>query len=643
MQVKGFKSSRRFWLSFVVFLGLLAFFYSTYHYYLTPMLAIRTDGHDKPSLKVYWDSGSGFNENEVREYLLYAGNNEFADLPLARDKIIALKLVPHNLKINKLGLYDWRKLGKIDTLPVFEKNGAYFVNYNIGVPGTSLLTLPLQVVFAALLALVFYVLISRINALNRANSLSALKAAFFGKRRWFWWIFATLSCWWLTWLFAEWPGIMTRDSYYFTWREITSHAFEGITPVTYNLLVLALTQIYNSPAIVSIVQILCMAGLSAHIFYFCIKRSVNKIVLVLFGALLFLSIPVASYNLLLVKDLPYSLLMLFWAYFVFLLYLNNKNGTATFANNAEIVLMGALLALLALVRHNGLMYIVLIPLLLLIFRLLPRRQWLIFTVVAVLVFAGCSFLTRNLQTVSPESVELFFKQSALVSPTYAAAVKGKDISADEKQALAKVMPFAEIQKKYTPTPRPDNYRNLTIGIMQQSAEDFSDYNKTSWNLIKRHPWLVLEDRSLMFAGALGLSNNVYIFADETQLHQGYVYWRCLEANKFDKPAASFGKTAQLYNNLINMATTTPWSYWIFNTVPALLILLWPLFSWRKQRASALFALVILINVPVLFAIMSTCEWRFYYFIYLAGFFAVPLYLAERKMFIDKKQVNILEG
>ncbi len=436
---------------------------------------------------------------------------------------------------------------------------------------------------------------------------------------------------------------MTRDSYYFTWREVTSHAFEGITPVSYNLLVLALTQIYNSPAIVSITQILAMAGLASYIFYFCIKQSVNKIVLAIFAVLLFISLPVASFNLLLVKDLPYSLLMLIWAFMIYLLYLNKKCGQETFANNAEVVLMGVLLALLALVRHNGLMYIVLIPLLLVIFRLLPRRQWLIFTGVAVIVFAGFSFVTKNLQTVTPESVEMFFRQSALVSPTYVAAVKGQDISAEEQQTLAKVMPFEEIQQKYTPTPRPDNYRNLTIGIMQQSAADLSNYNKTSWNLIKRHPWLVLQDRSLMFAGALGLSDNVYIFADETQLNQGYVYWRSLESNKFDKPAASFGTVASIYNRAMITATAIPWSYWLYNSIPALLLLIWLLFSWSKRRASALFSIVILINVPILFAIMSTCEWRFYYFIYLGGFFAVTLLLAERYLNLKIKQTEKLEA
>jgi len=61
------------------------------------------------------------------------------------------------------------------------------------------------------------------------------------------------------------------------------------------------------------------------------------------------------------------------------------------------------------------------------------------------------------------------------------------------------------------------------------------------------------------------------------------------------------------------------------------LLVWLLFFWRSRRASALFSLIILINVPVLFALMSTCEWRFYYFIYLAGFFALPLWLAERNV------------
>ena len=637
MQVKGFKSSRRFWASFVVFLVLLAFFYSSYQYFVTPILAIRMTGYDKPSVKVYWDSGVGFNENETTEYLLHDGTNVFADLLLPRDKIVALKLVPHNLKIDKVGMYDWKKPGAVITLPVTERNGEYFITYKIGVPGTSLVTLPLQAIFAALLALIFYIIASRINALARDSSLWAFKAMFTGTRRWFWLIFAVLSCWWLTWLWAEWPAIMTRDSYYFTWREVTGHVFEGITPVTYNLLVLALTQIYNSPAIVAMTQVICMAVISAYIFYFCIKQAVNKYILMLSGALLLFSLPVACFNLLLVKDLPYSLLMLFWALVIYLLYVNKKNDRKTFANNAEIVLIGFLLALLALVRHNGMIYIGLLPLLIFIFKLLPRRQWVVFTSVAVLVFAGFSFLSEKLQTVAPESVEMFFKQSALVNPTFAAAVNGKDITIDEKKVLAKVIPFEQIQKKYTPTARPDNYNNLVIGIMQQSAPDLDQYDKTCWALICRHPFLVLQDRALMFAGALGLSNSVYIFSDETQLHNGYVYWRNLESNKFDKPPASFGKVAQLYNKLIKIATAVPWSYWLFNSIPALLVLLWLLFSWRNQRGSALFSLVILINVPVLFVVMSTCEWRFYYFIYLAGFFALPLWSAERN--IARSKIN----
>lgn len=630
MQMKGFKSSRRFWASFLVFVALLAFFYTTYHFYITPMLAIRTDGQDKPSVRIYWDSGSGFNESESKEYFLYAGKNEFADLPLVRDRIVALKLVPHDLRILKLGVYDWRIFGKINTLTLLEKNGEYYVNSAIGEPNTSNLTLPLQVSFAALLALLFYVVSSRINALNRSQALAAIAAVFAGKRRWFWLIFLVLSCWWLTWLFAEWPGIMTRDSYYFTWREVTSHAFEGITPVTYNLLVLALTQIYNSPAIVSITQIFFMAGLSAHIFYYCIKHSVNRIVLWIFGTLLFFSIPVASYNLLLVKDLPYSLLVLFWAYVVYLLYRNKQAGTAMFSNNAELVLLGVSLALMALVRYNGWLYIALIPLVMIIFRLLPRRQLLVFTAVAVVLFAGLSFLAKSLQAVAPESVDTFFKQSALVNPTYAAVVGATDITDAEKQALGKIMPLEQIKSKYTPTPRPDNYGHIVINVMNQTPQETADYNKVCWNLIKRHPLPVLKDRILMFAGALGLSDNVYIFTDETQTRQGFVFWRCLESNKYDKPKSSFGKVSGLYNNVMQGATTVPWSYWIYNSVPALFCLLLLLLSLHKRKASALFSAILLINVPILFAIMSTCEWRFYYFIYIAGFFAVPLWLAERE-------------
>jgi len=67
-------------------------------------------------------------------------------------------------------------------------------------------------------------------------------------------------------------------------------------------------------------------------------------------------------------------------------------------------------------------------------------------------------------------------------------------------------------------------------------------------------------------------------------------------------------------------------YW--NLLPALVCttLIFLLYKWLPS--SGLAALIVLVNVPILFGIMTTPSFRFMYSLYLYGYFVVPLAVAE---------------
>ncbi|MCI5159427.1 MAG: hypothetical protein D3906_13535 [Candidatus Electrothrix sp. AUS1_2] len=205
------------------------------------------------------------------------------------------------------------------------------------------------------------------------------------KRSVFWLMFSGSLAMYGIWLLAFWPGVMSVDSLK-VWRAaMLPDLYLNDHPVLNVILYKYLYQIWNSPAVVPLVQIV-LSALLVSWFSFWLYRQAVPVNAVIFCLLFMLcSVPAGVYNVVLWKDIPFALLVVFWACLLVKLYQERRQGCLRWTRQRIFVLI--LLGLsLGLIRHNGLVYLVILPLLFLLLRLVPMKKAL--TALAALALAG---------------------------------------------------------------------------------------------------------------------------------------------------------------------------------------------------------------------------------------------------------------
>jgi len=159
----------------------------------------------------------------------------------------------------------------------------------------------------------------------------------------------------------------------------------------HTLLVLALTQLYDSPAVVAIAQLVATAALGSAVLFFVFRHGVRFRWIAPFFLAFALSPPVAVYTLLVWKDVPFCLLTVFWACLLYALAYRRRVGDPFVPGRAAVVVLAVLLVLVATVRHNGLPYLLVLPGLMLAGGLVPRRQLAALVVLAAVLYVGLEY------------------------------------------------------------------------------------------------------------------------------------------------------------------------------------------------------------------------------------------------------------
>jgi len=219
----------------------------------------------------------------------------------------------------------------------------------------------------------------------RIRAFGGIKSAFFGDKRYvFWLIFFGAVLSFSTWLLAYWPGYMTSDSIHIWWAAkkpgyfIHSHPFMNI--IYYRFL----QQIWDNVAIVGVFQILLTSLLGSYIFYYIYKNGVSIFLILPFYFAFVLSIPVGLYNISLWKDIPFAILVVFWAFYLMKMYLEKRRGLLNISYQKTILLLLSLIAL-SLFRYNGIVYIIIIPIALTVLKIISIKKMLAIFTVLVLI------------------------------------------------------------------------------------------------------------------------------------------------------------------------------------------------------------------------------------------------------------------
>lgn len=424
---------------------------------------------------------------------------------------------------------------------------------------------PAQMAIQALFAALTTWILLAIRCLVR--KCGGIQDTLFGQARYvFWGFFLFAVSGYAIWLAAFWPGIMSVDSLK-VWRAaslpevmINDHPFFFVLLYTY------LQHIWNHVAVVPVFHILLMALFAAWLFFRMYRDGITLLILLPLFAMAVFSMPIGLYNLVLWKDIPFALLVAFWGVTLADLYRKRREGTLVVTGQGVVALFLLYLAI-GLIRHNGLVFLVMIPVFLIVLRIIPFKPVAaaaaVVTVLAALLFIG-------FQSRLPVKDSGFF-----LNKTSELFQKATSVSLDQE--------ILRTGREYW-------------GVL--------DINQTrsKWDLWHYY----LNDRQAYWFLKHSGWWDVYPYIPEGQTPNQKlrdlamkVYWKSYQR---------------------------PWVFLSWNPVPLLALFPAVLLFCRWLRASAIFSAFVLIQVIALLGVINILNWRYYYFFYMAGIF-LPVMLA----------------
>ncbi|MFQ5484959.1 MAG: hypothetical protein ACE5DO_06465, partial [Desulfobacterales bacterium] len=231
------------------------------------------------------------------------------------------------------------------------------------------------------------------------RKIGSLRGIILDDRRYiFWSLFGGAILSFSFWLVAFWPGVMSIDSLK-VWR---AASIPGLLimdhPVLNVIIYMYLMHIWNNIAVVPITQIVLSSLLVSYIFFSFYRKGIRLTLLLPFYLLFVFSIPVGLYNIVLWKDIPFALLVTFWAFTLTDMFYRKQQGSLNVSMEKWVVLFFLYLSL-AFIRYNGALYLVIIPVLLIVMRIIPVKKAVIF-VAFMSIFGIAAVLATGLKVMS---------------------------------------------------------------------------------------------------------------------------------------------------------------------------------------------------------------------------------------------------
>ncbi|TKB06004.1 hypothetical protein [Desulforhopalus sp. IMCC35007] len=437
----------------------------------------------------------------------------------------------------------------------------------------SVLLLSVQFFTAGVLSLFLYYLLSLPVVSEVKNSRNSLKTIFISRKRWFFWlIFLSGIASNMLWLLAEWPGCMTPDSVHVN-IEMNTLKITNHHPYLYTLYMLGLHNIYDSPLTVVLFQILCFHAVVASWLVFIFRNGVRWYIILPLYFLTFLSIPVNLFNITLWKDIPYNTLVLFWAFFLTACYYLKRQGKILQLSKVQLVLLSVAFVFLCTFRHNGLIYLPIIPVLLFFSSTVSRKR-----------LAGFLFLS---------GVMLFLVYQVL--PGY--------ILYDKPEA-----------NNFSKSVVENNFKNVTK--ISHDAEEYYIENYLAYR-VKR------------FVATLGASPKASTWYND--MHHPPQRWFSVDEVRAEWIVNPISNTLAHYKDLaldtriFKGFTSGRFIHWNSAFGFVLLLMAFGLYKWFP--VSAFYSFFFLVQAGGMFFVVWP-RWRYLYFLYLGGMYLIFTILLE---------------
>lgn len=280
-------------------------------------------------------------------------------------------------------------------------------------------------------------------------------------------------------LLAYWPGILVSDSMV-QWNQVQTMQFTDWHPAYNTIYIFLLTQIWNSPAFVMIIQCLIISLVCGYFLSRLEKYyKVNKYFLYI-AAVVFALIPI-NFNsaVILLKDTLYSTFILL----LIALIIDLINDKKYFENLKFLSILFITCLAISLFRHNGIIVVSLSLVALIIFNYKQKLLYAIFSVWLIVHLVLNSSFVFNLLNIQEGS---YANKYGPISHVMARILNNPDIklSDEEIEKLSEFVDVDLLKETYNPY-------NMDYSINSQKIEAIKNnsdgYVKLAIQILKKYP------------------------------------------------------------------------------------------------------------------------------------------------------------
>jgi len=417
------------------------------------------------------------------------------------------------------------------------------------------------------------------------------------------------------WLVAFWPGIVNYDSLNI-WNQVLNGHYTDWHPYVYTYLVRIMALFSLSPAPVAILQILISSILGSYIFLKLYQKIEKKWIVWLAFIGYITSVTIGLYNITLWTDIIFAQLIAYWG---ILLYSGIIDGKKI-AHPVYLVFLGMLLFFTSTIRHNGIIFLLLIPFFFYMAKVMKLKTVAIFSLIAISFYLVSRTVVPHYFHIKMTHPLIEISQIQLIG----AVLSSNNIIYDETSnpplnLIDKALSRPELTKGYKCRSIDPLVSKMNLEILEDPLYK-REFNKIFFPLIIHNFPQVLEDRVCMVSSAflkptgtpyqndLEFENSEPEFPYNLGLKQG---------NRFPILRGIYLKVIHFQELFIMNPLLIP-----------LLLFLFGLTFYKKNKPLFFYSLVIIIQVPFLILLLPSDSFRYFYFLHFGFFFLIPMFFIK---------------
>ncbi len=592
----------------------------------------------KIKLNLLWDSGYDYNSYEKKEIIFKDPQESFEiKLPPMKINKVRLENFSNNIFLNQI--IEKFEVSTSQAQHLIDKFGPTNEFQIVDLPPSKKFSLFLLVFqfFLSLGTTIF--IISIMDLFNRAGGVKK----FFSGRHEKNFLLTTLFLFsiYLLWVLANWPVAMTNDSWS-TLTDVKSLKFTNWHPYFYAFFILALLNFFDGLQLIAIIQAFSSSLILAYGIYYCSTQGIKWRYLLPFILFAGFSIPLGSYNTIFWKDVPFSLAILLFSILLFkyAIYKVKNKEKINLCFFEKIILVACSLGIIFF-RHNGIIYLAIIPLVYFLFLNKNSRKSVLLSFF-FFFFLFKAVLPEYLDISKPPGApyqQMRLTLAIMTHPAFYSPTREDDIKIIEDATKHK---WETIKSNY-----PEHWfwlwDNSEVGKNQWNSKGGQTENYNSNFLIKliynNFP-IYLAEQTFGFFHSIGIDynksdkNNNY-FENPLQIFgsnlapPGKEFWGLVVHKRLPFPKLTLFldkifSWSMNYQGMICPLFFTWGLLWIFVLLFIVLIAETPL------SAVALYVLFQMISATFVFFIGAGESWRYFYNIYLSIFLLLPFWVISKK-------------